>query len=73
MRDEDVATRVAALLGNRQIATAESCTAGRVAEVLACVEKASEFLRDGLVAYQDGSSRLRPASVGRWAPMALAA
>jgi nicotinamide-nucleotide amidase len=57
MEDEDVARRVVELLGDRSIATAESCTAGRVAEVLACVEKASEFLRGGLVAYQDEVKR----------------
>jgi nicotinamide mononucleotide (NMN) deamidase PncC len=42
MQDEDVATRIAELLGERMIATAESCTAGRVAETLASVEKAAE-------------------------------
>ena len=57
MRDEDVAHRVAALLGHRAIATAESCTAGRVAEALACVEKATEFLRGGLIAYQETIKR----------------
>lgn len=57
MIDEDLATRVAEMLGDRSIATAESCTAGRVAEVLACVEKATQFLRGGLVAYQDGTKR----------------
>ena len=46
-----------ALLGDRTVATAESCTAGRVAEVLACVEKANEFLRGGLVAYQEETKR----------------
>ena len=49
MQHEDVAIRVAELLNGRSIATAESCTAGRVAEVLACVEEASEFLRGGVV------------------------
>ena len=57
MEDEDLAKRVAQLLDGRSIATAESCTAGRVAEVLACVEKATEFLRGGLVAYQDETKR----------------
>lgn len=53
MQDEDVANRVAELLHGRTIATAESCTAGRIAEVLACVEHATVFLRGGLVAYQE--------------------
>ena len=53
MQDEDLANRVAELLSGRAIATAESCTAGRVAEVLACVEQASDFLRGGVVAYQE--------------------
>ena len=53
MQDEQLAHRVAGLLGGRTIATAESCTAGRIAEVLACVESAVDFLRGGLVAYQD--------------------
>jgi nicotinamide-nucleotide amidase len=57
VQDEDVARRVVELLGDRSIATAESCTAGRVSEVLACVEKATEFLRGGLVAYQDEIKR----------------
>jgi len=57
VKDENVARRVVELLGDRSIATAESCTAGRVAEVLACVEKASEFLRGGLVAYQEEIKR----------------
>ena len=57
MQHEDVARQVVSLLGDRTIATAESCTAGRVAEVLACVEKASEFLRGGLVAYQEAIKR----------------
>jgi nicotinamide-nucleotide amidase len=55
--DLDLARRVAELLAGRSIATAESCTAGRVAEVLAGVEKASDFLRGGLVAYQDEVKR----------------
>jgi len=57
MQDEDLANRVAELLNGRAIATAESCTAGRVAEVLACVDSASEFLRGGVVAYQEAVKR----------------
>jgi nicotinamide-nucleotide amidase len=57
VQDEDIACRVAALLAGRSIATAESCTAGRIAEVLACVEEASDWLRGGLVAYQDEVKR----------------
>jgi nicotinamide-nucleotide amidase len=45
------------MLEGRTIATAESCTAGRIAEVLACVENAADFLRGGLVAYQDAIKR----------------
>lgn len=57
MKDEDLARRVAELLDGRTIATAESCTAGRVAQVLASVEKATEFVRGGLVAYQEWVKR----------------
>jgi len=57
MADEPLARRVAELLDGRSIATAESCTAGRVAEVLACVENAAQFLRGGLVAYQEDMKR----------------
>src|SRR6478752_4566430 len=57
MQDEALANRVAELLNGRAIATAESCTAGRIAEVLACVEQASEFLRGGVVAYQEAVKR----------------
>ena len=55
--DTELAQRVAELLDGRTIATAESCTAGRVTEMLACVEKAADFLRGGLVAYQDPVKR----------------
>jgi nicotinamide-nucleotide amidase len=57
MNDEDLARAAAELLDGRTVATAESCTAGRVAETLACVERASEFLRGGLVAYQEQVKR----------------
>jgi len=57
MQDEDLANRVVELLNGRAVATAESCTAGRIAEVLACVEKASDFLRGGVVAYQEAVKR----------------
>jgi nicotinamide-nucleotide amidase len=57
MPDEDLAGRVAALLQGRALATAESCTAGRIAEVMASVDKASEFLRGGVVSYQERVKR----------------
>jgi nicotinamide-nucleotide amidase len=57
VQDEDVARRVAELLDGRSIATAESCTAGRIAEVLACIEEATDWLRGGVVAYQDEVKR----------------
>jgi nicotinamide-nucleotide amidase len=57
MDDENLATRVVDLLNGRAIATAESCTAGRIAEVLACVDNADDFLRGGLAAYQEAVKR----------------
>jgi nicotinamide-nucleotide amidase len=57
MLDEDVANQVAELLEGRSVASAESCTAGRIAAVMACVEDASEFLRGGVVAYQEAVKR----------------
>ena len=57
MTDEELAEQVASLLADRTVATAESCTAGRVAESLACVESAADFLRGGLVAYQEHVKR----------------
>ena len=57
MKDHDLARRIVELLDGRTIATAESCTAGRVAEVLASVEKATDFLRGGIVAYQEWVKR----------------
>jgi len=55
--DETLAEEIAALLDGRTVATAESVTAGRVAERLACAEGAVEFLRGGLVAYQETTKR----------------
>jgi len=57
MAHVELATEAARLLSGRSIATAESCTAGRIAESLASVDKAVEFLRGGLVAYQDRVKR----------------
>jgi PncC family amidohydrolase len=55
--DKQLAARVAELLDGATIATAESCTAGRIAEALATVERATEFLRGGIVAYQEWVKR----------------
>src|SRR3954451_16909090 len=55
--DETLAEEIATLLDGRTVATAESVTAGRVAERLACAEGAVEFLRGGLVAYQEDTKR----------------
>jgi PncC family amidohydrolase len=57
MNDDDVAYSVAAALRGRSVAAAESCTAGRVAAVLASVEHAAEFLRGGVVAYHEEVKR----------------
>jgi nicotinamide-nucleotide amidase len=50
--DVELAERIAGLLEGRTVGTAESCTAGRVAEKFACVTSAQEFFRGGLVSYQ---------------------
>ena len=50
--DMQLADRIAGLLEGRTLATAESCTAGRIAEKFACVTKAQQFFRGGLVSYQ---------------------
>lgn len=55
--DLETAQRIARLLDGRTLATAESCTAGRVTETLACVAGAADFLRGGLVAYQEPIKR----------------
>jgi nicotinamide-nucleotide amidase len=39
------------------VATAESCTAGRIAAALACVDHAVDFFRGGVVAYQEHEKR----------------
>lgn len=52
-----LAERVAELLGERQVATAESCTAGRIATALATVTGAVDFLCGALVSYQEEIKR----------------
>lgn len=66
--DEDVAAAVASRLGGRSVAVAESCTAGRIAAVLACVEGATAWLRGGVVAYQEEVKR---SLLGVAAPLVL--
>lgn len=51
------AESVAAGLDGRAVAVAESCTAGRVASALAGVERAADFFRGGLTAYQEEVKR----------------
>lgn len=53
----DPARAVARQLDGRAVAVAESCTAGRIAASLAAVERATEFLRGGLTAYQEEVKR----------------
>jgi PncC family amidohydrolase len=50
--DAALVAEISALLGRRSVATAESCTAGRVAAAIASAEGAADFFRGGLVAYQ---------------------
>jgi nicotinamide-nucleotide amidase len=57
MDDEDVARAIALALDGRAVATAESCTAGRLVAALAAVEGATDFLRGGLVSYQETVKR----------------
>lgn len=52
MLDEDVAAAVVAQLGGRSLATAESCTAGRISQAFAAVGDAERWFRGGVVAYQ---------------------
>lgn len=53
----DPASAVARRLDGRAVAVAESCTAGRIAVSLAAVERATEFLRGGVTAYQEEVKR----------------
>lgn len=57
LRAEAAATSAAKLLAGRQVAVAESCTAGRIAATLAAVEGASEFFAGGVVAYEERVKR----------------
>lgn len=57
VRDLDIAERIVAELDGRSLATAESCTAGRVATTFAAVADAAEFFRGGLVAYHEETKR----------------
>jgi nicotinamide-nucleotide amidase len=52
MDDLGLARVIQERLGHRQLACAESCTAGRVAQVLAGTEGAGQWFRGALVAYQ---------------------
>lgn len=50
--DTNTASAIAERLRGRTVACAESCTAGRIAEVFASVEGAADWFRGGVVAYQ---------------------
>jgi nicotinamide-nucleotide amidase len=56
-RMRQAADAVAARLDGRTVAVAESCTAGRIASALAGVERAADFFRGGLTAYQEDVKR----------------
>ena len=51
------AERVGELLRGRTLATAESCTAGLVAQALAATEGSMDWFRGWIVAYQSGVKR----------------
>ena len=55
--DRTVAASAAKLLADRQVAVAESCTAGRIAAELAAVDGASQFFAGGVVAYEERVKR----------------
>jgi PncC family amidohydrolase len=57
MSIDDLASRVAELLDGRAVASAESCTAGRISEAFAAVEGASTWFAGALVAYQEHAKR----------------
>lgn len=52
-----LAQRVADRLAGRQVACAESCTAGRIASALAAAGDAADFFRGSLVGYQEQVKR----------------
>lgn len=54
---DEAARLVADQLNGRTVATAESCTAGRLGSSLAAVENAVDFYRGTLVAYQEEIKR----------------
>jgi PncC family amidohydrolase len=56
-RDRTTVATAAELLAGRQIALAESCTAGRIAATLATVDGASRFFAGGVVAYEERVKR----------------
>lgn len=56
-RASELAHAVAGSLDGRTVATAESCTAGRVIAAFVTVAHAAEFVRGGLVAYQEAVKR----------------
>jgi nicotinamide-nucleotide amidase len=53
----ELAAAVAARLEGRSVACAESCTAGRLSAAFAAVGGASDWLRGGVVAYQEHVKR----------------
>lgn len=57
MELDEAARLVADQLNGRTVATAESCTAGRLGSSLAAVENAAEFYRGSLIAYQEEVKR----------------
>jgi PncC family amidohydrolase len=57
MSDSPQRRSLAQLLAGRQVAAAESCTAGRIATLLAAEAGASSFLLGGLVAYHEVTKR----------------
>jgi nicotinamide-nucleotide amidase len=63
-----LAEEIAALLGDRRLACAESVTAGRLATMFAGVEQALTFFRGGAVTYQ---REIKEALLGVTAPSVL--